>query len=131
MNNRSEEQDAAKGWLTGLSQLSQTGMPHELAATARAPATQFDPANVGIRPVEQLTARTATVDWCESGVCRYAEPTWIRGVAKRNGICALTGAQIRRGDPVYRPRSIVPAPTNALAMIATEPILALPFAWQP
>jgi hypothetical protein len=131
MNNRSEEQDAAKGWLTVLSQLSRAGTPHELAAAARAPAKQFDPANVGIRPVEQLTARTATVDWCESGVCRYAEQTWIRGVAKRNGICALTGAQIRRGDPVYRPRSIVPAPTNALAMIAAEPILALPFAWRP
>jgi len=116
---------ALEGWLTIVRQLSNTNEPWRIPRELRA-ATQRAHPDVTVRPVERLTPRTATLDWYEPGVCHYAEQTWIKGSARRDGQCALTGVKILRGDPVYRPRPTNPAASNAAAMIVAAHILGLP-----
>ncbi|MBK3739941.1 DUF3331 domain-containing protein [Paraburkholderia aspalathi] len=41
---------------------------------------------------------------------------WRAGIARHQGICAISGRLIRRGDEVYKP-SHRPTPANATAMI--------------
>jgi hypothetical protein len=92
-----------------------------LASTERSARLEFE--RSAVRAVERVSARTALVEWCERGVCYYAEQGWVRGTAQRDGICALSGALIRRGDAVFRPRSGTPQPKNLRAMILAKLIL--------
>jgi hypothetical protein len=111
-----------------VKQLSDGQFPRVVSDATQAMTNQ----NLGlaqVRPVERLSPRTATVDWFESGICHYAEQTWIKGVSQRNGSCALTKRPIQPGDSVYRPRSTAPAPINARAMIVAEEISIMPEAW--
>jgi hypothetical protein len=67
--------------------------------------------------IERLSATHVVLRWC-SCTCHYGDQTWVCGVARATGVCAVTGHLIRRGDAVYRPqnRSRLP-PVNANAMI--------------
>lgn len=70
-----------------------------------------------VRVTDRCSAHTATIEWCDSTSCRYGHQTWRVGIAKRAGICAMSGNFIRRGDPVYRPWGNRPVPQNAHEMI--------------
>jgi hypothetical protein len=115
-----------RGWLTIVRQLSErsSGPPEPPVAAISSGTGQAE-----VHPVERLTPRTVTVDWCEPGACHYTEQTWVAGAANRSGHCAVTGKVIRRGDPIYRPRPTRPPTQNAAAMIAAEQILKLPQSW--
>ena len=69
----------------------------------------------------QITDRpshiTATLTWCDSTSCRYGDQIWRLMIAKRRGICAISGEVIYRGDRIYRPIVSSLKPVNAAAMI--------------
>ncbi|MCG5077639.1 DUF3331 domain-containing protein [Paraburkholderia sp. RG36] len=53
--------------------------------------------------VETWSENLVSVSWSDSTSGRYSEQPWRLCIARKGGICALTGASIRRGDRVYRP----------------------------
>jgi len=118
------------GWLTIVRQLSERspGLP-EPALERSSACVLSHPGHVDVKLVERLTSRTVAITWHEPGVCHYVEQTWIEGVSRVSGKCAMTGKVLRRGDPVYRPRPTNPPLHNAAAMIAAEQILGLPNTW--
>jgi len=118
------------GWLTIVRQLSErsTGLPKP-SLEGNSAGTPPHPGHVDVKLVERLTSRTAAITWHEPGVCHYVEQTWIAGVSRGSGLCALTGKTLSSGDPVYRPRQTRPPSHNAAAMIAADQILKLPKTW--
>lgn len=59
----------------------------------------------------------ALVTWCDSTSAHYCDQVWRACVARTSGLCSISGAAIRRGDLVYRPRNTVRCKANAGAMI--------------
>jgi Domain of unknown function (DUF3331) len=68
--------------------------------------------------LERLSLTTISVSWCDATAGHYGDQIWTTGIAHKRAICALTGAYLRRGDAVYRPRrSSTPPPANFDRMI--------------
>ncbi|WP_256701887.1 DUF3331 domain-containing protein [Burkholderia sp. SRS-W-2-2016] len=102
-----------------------------IGAPFRARARPPEPARRWPRSAQQQTLGncTVTVDerladysfalsWSDSTRCHYREQVWKRALAKKAGICALSGASIRKGDAVFRPEDRrYRDPLNAGAMI--------------
>ena len=59
----------------------------------------------------------AAIEWNDPTRGRYAEQRWQRCIARRTGICALSGESIVRGDCVYQPARKLSKPINSNAMI--------------
>lgn len=74
-------------------------------------------AEAKVRILDRPSKNTAIVSWFDPTVCRYGDQPWRASRARHPGTCAMTGRSIRRGDPVYRPRTVRPCPLNANAMI--------------
>lgn len=55
--------------------------------------------------VETWSENLVSVSWSDPTSGRYSEQPWRLCIARKGGVCALTGASIRRGDRVYRPLS--------------------------
>src|SRR5258708_11919367 len=70
-----------------------------------------------IRVLGRNKQTSATVVWSDPTSCFYGEQQWRRCIAKKAGVCALSGQAIATGDAVYRPRLVQPAPRNIEAMI--------------
>ncbi|MFM0226979.1 DUF3331 domain-containing protein [Paraburkholderia dipogonis] len=68
--------------------------------------------------LEYMSNSRVCLSWHDPTLCNYEEQIWTPTLARRSGRCALSGAQIRRGDAVYRPqtRGRTP-PANGNAMI--------------
>jgi hypothetical protein len=73
--------------------------------------------SVIVRIVDRPTRSTAIVDWCDPGSCHYGYQTWRIGRAMTAGCCVLSGRDICKGDPVYRPSRGGSCPQNCNAMI--------------
>ncbi|MFL9936907.1 DUF3331 domain-containing protein [Paraburkholderia sp. RL18-103-BIB-C] len=54
--------------------------------------------------LDRLSLTTIAVSWCDATAGHYGDQIWTTGIANKRAICVLTGAFIRRGDAVYRPR---------------------------
>ena len=67
--------------------------------------------------IERPSATMAVVSWRDATHCRYGEQVWAAGVAREDGVCALTGRPIARSDAVFRPQRAKPPALNAEAMI--------------
>lgn len=74
--------------------------------------------------VERTSSSTITIAWRDSTSCSYAAQIWMGANAKVSGVCAMSGAQINRGDRIFHPRHTNPAPVNAGAMILASAIAA-------
>jgi hypothetical protein len=79
-----------------------------------------------VRVLGRNKQTSATVAWSDATSCCYGEQLWRRGIAKKAGICALSGQAIATGDAVYRPRLVQPAPRNIEAMILATVMEAIP-----
>lgn len=82
---------------------------------------------VKVTLLERLSSRQLTVDWRDATSCRYCEQYWTIGVAKRNGICALSGSSIERGDTIFHPQCsprTKAKPTNKQAMMLESAVNA-------
>ncbi|MFM0346926.1 DUF3331 domain-containing protein [Paraburkholderia sp. RL17-347-BIC-D] len=79
-----------------------------------------------IRILERNGQISATIAWSDATSCCYGEQTWRRCIARKAGVCALSGQTIATGDAVYRPRRGRPAPRNVEAMILATVMDATP-----
>lgn len=79
-----------------------------------------------IRVLERPTSRTAIVTWGDPTSCHYGDQVWRVARASSDGLCALSGQQIRRGDVVYRPSHYRLAPANAGSMMLAACVLLAP-----
>jgi hypothetical protein len=68
--------------------------------------------------VERFTAKSVSITWRDATAANYSEQLWIRRIARSNGVCALTGAAIVRGDAVYSPAGrTAMRPANCAQMV--------------
>jgi hypothetical protein len=70
--------------------------------------------------LERRSPTSVSICWCDATSGRYGDQLWKLRIARGSAICALTGARIRRGDPVYRPCVRGRCPTNADQSISAE-----------
>jgi len=82
--------------------------------------------HIQVEVIERLSATAVAVLWQDSTRCRYVDQVWVRCGARAKGRCAVSGAVIRRADPIYKPRSRSVAPVNAGVMILASVIEQMP-----
>ncbi|WP_116147394.1 DUF3331 domain-containing protein [Paraburkholderia sp. BL27I4N3] len=70
-----------------------------------------------IRLLERTSPTSATIAWSDATSCCYGAQLWRRRIAKKAGVCCLSGQTIAKGNAVYRPRRVRPIPRNIDAMI--------------
>ena len=105
---------------------------HKTSVRARRRAPFDHDGGLGIGPslhrvvsfIERTSSSTVTIAWRDPTSCSYGAQIWMGANAKVAGVCALSGAQINRGDRIYHPRHSNPAPVNAGAMILASAIAA-------
>lgn len=78
---------------------------------------------VSVKIIDRPSSTTATVSWSDPTSGYYGDQVWRSGVARGEGLCAVSAQRIRRGDAVYKPRVSRLAPANADAMILSSVIL--------
>ena len=81
--------------------------------------------NATIEILDRPSRSTIVLSWRDPTGCRYGYQTWYKTVARRSGICAMSGASIRRGDMIFRPRLKGQRPANASAMVLAKHIDSL------
>ncbi|MDN7179715.1 DUF3331 domain-containing protein [Caballeronia sp. SEWSISQ10-4 2] len=79
-----------------------------------------------IRVLGRNKQTSATVVWSDPTSCFYGEQLWRRCIAKKAGVCVLSGQAIATGDAVYRPRLAQPVPRNIEAMILATVMETIP-----
>ncbi|MGF6992392.1 DUF3331 domain-containing protein [Paraburkholderia sp. GAS32] len=99
-----------------LSNESETQAP-VVSSCFRPHGSESDFRKCVIRVLERSGRTSATLAWSDATSCCYGEQHWRRCVAKKAGVCALSGLAITRGNAVYRPKRVQPAPRNIEAMI--------------
>jgi hypothetical protein len=111
------------GLLALLSGVANAQANHLVAAAQKASRgelctrIQSSPRKAVASLLERPSSRSATIAWCDPTSCRYGEQNWRAGVAKKPGICALSGMRISPGDAIYKPRQTRQPPVNADEMI--------------
>jgi hypothetical protein len=85
------------------------------AATKQGPGrvAPRSPASAYIEVLERRSPTLILICWRDATSGRYGDQLWTLGVASCSAICALSRAQILRGDAVYRPRIRGRKPSNA------------------
>jgi hypothetical protein len=91
---RFDDKKDSSGRLHGRSAAKERG------PNGRAPRSH---ASAFIEILERRSATSIVVCWRDATSGRFGDQLWTLGVASRGSICALSDAQIRRGDAVYRP----------------------------
>jgi hypothetical protein len=81
-----------------------------------------------IKVLERQGPTAATVSWSDPTAGCYGEQRWRRDIARKSGVCAMSGRTIARGDAVYRPRRVQPTPRNIEAMILASVMETIPLA---
>jgi hypothetical protein len=81
-----------------------------------------------IKVLERHAPNAATGAWSDATACCYGEQLWRRCVARKSGVCALSGQTIAAGDAVYCPRLLQPPSRNIEAMILASVMGATPLA---
>jgi hypothetical protein len=89
-----------------------------------------NPPNVHIEVIEHSTPACAVISWRDSTSCCYGYQVWRQATSRRAGVCALSGAEIRRGDEIFQPYVRYVLPANAAAMILAANIDLPQFAAQ-
>jgi hypothetical protein len=116
--------DATDPWLMTIGLLSaDTHRAHKPAPTCkpRSMSRHDKPVDgLTVRVLERATATRVTLAWRDPSRCSYGDQEWYLTSARRSGVCAISGLQIRRGESVYRPRMTRPPALNAEAMIRAE-----------
>ncbi|RQR24050.1 DUF3331 domain-containing protein [Burkholderia sp. Bp9143] len=64
-----------------------------------------DRSSLYISIVEQLSPTMISISWSNPCMGRYADQVWRVGLAHTESVCMLSGASIRPGDSVFRPRT--------------------------
>jgi Domain of unknown function (DUF3331) len=100
-----------------------TGHARRSAAADRARAPAAIAKSAVVTFVERFSAKSVSITWRDSTAANYCEQLWIRRIARSQGVCAITGNSIVRGDAVYGPAGRTAArPANAAQMVLAEAI---------
>jgi hypothetical protein len=78
--------------------------PPSLRGDERFASGNLNPEIVHIVILDRPSSDTVLVSWSSSIGCRYGEQTWRKVVARKSGVCILSGHLIVRGDSVFRPK---------------------------
>jgi hypothetical protein len=96
--------------------------PTGTAARVRRPAAGRRPVGAStsatVRIVDRPTLRTLIVSWRDAMTGCYGYQLWNARKARHDGVCALTGRRIARGDAVFAPKPGQAHPGNYGAMIS-------------
>ncbi|MEX3981075.1 DUF3331 domain-containing protein [Paraburkholderia sp. EG287A] len=79
-------------------------------------------ASCTVKIEERLANSSFTLSWSDPTRCSYREQVWKRAIARKSGICVLSGEHIKRGDAVFRPlarRYKVPLNSGAMILAAS------------
>lgn len=120
--------EADRTWQSMIALLSSEGemrLP-SVSSCVRAICHEEYFSKCAVRVLGRSKQTSATVAWSDATSCCYGEQLWRRGIAKKTGVCALSGQAIATGDAVYRPRFVQPAPRNIEAMILAAVMEAIP-----
>ena len=117
-------------WSQTLSLLS--SLSAKASGRVRAPRTRCGGAKAQAgsctgtaRLVERVGERLLTVSWSDPTACCYPDQPWVIAIARRDGVCALSGATISYGDTIFRPRAAKLMPTNSQAMMLASAVNTL------
>ncbi|MDE1182204.1 DUF3331 domain-containing protein [Paraburkholderia sp.] len=107
-------------WTQTLAMIANTGVAHKIIETlgnARAKAGVRHGDALGkptVQVLDRPSPQTVSISWCDSRTGHYGDQTWRVGVARKSGICVLSGRPIRRGEPsTVRNRAASCRPTRA------------------
>jgi hypothetical protein len=81
--------------------------------------------HLAISLIERTSTTSVTIAWRDATSCFYGAQVWSAAKARLSGVCAISGARIKRGDRIFHPRRSKPAPVNAKAMILASTIDAV------
>lgn len=106
MNNSADDQR----WLQMLALLAPVAsFPAAAAAAARWASVAADRRHRDARRnsacveiLERLSPTSIIMSWADATSGRYGEQTWTLRVARRKGVCSLSGEAFAPGAPVYR-----------------------------
>jgi hypothetical protein len=120
--------EADRTWQSMMALLSSEGemRPPIVSGCVRPKYGEGHFTKCAIRVLERNSQVSAIVAWSDATSCCYGDQLWRRGIAKKAGVCALSGQTIATGDAVYRPRLVQPAPQNIEAMILAAVMEAIP-----
>lgn len=106
--------------------LNPFGLPGYRYAPTRTASDSSRAPSFTVTVLEHMHNSRVCLSWHDPTLCNYEEQVWAPALARRSGQCALSGASIRRGDSVYRPRTRgrIP-PVNADAMILASALSPL------
>jgi len=94
------------------------GAARHRAAAERARTASTRARSAIVTFVERFSAKSISITWRDSTAANYCEQLWVRRIARSQGVCALTGTTIARGDAVYGPASrAADRPTNCAQMV--------------
>ena len=97
--------------------------PPSLRGDERSASGNLSPEIVHIVILDRPSSDTVLVSWSSSIGCRYGEQTWRKVVARKSGVCILSGHLIVRGDSVFRPKRMRNAMcSNSMAMIKASSV---------
>jgi hypothetical protein len=96
--------------------------PRPAGRRARAASRWDGQSQPTVRVIDKPTPQTLTVSWCDARTGHYGYQTWRVNIARKAGICVLTGRSIDAGEMVYCPRANGTPPGNAGAMIVASVI---------
>ncbi|MFT4503188.1 DUF3331 domain-containing protein [Caballeronia sp. 15711] len=101
-------------WSRTLAALQQFSDPSEVPLVVTRPKCQRGFARTAsdetqiktftVTILEHMANSRVCLSWHDPTLCNYEEQVWAPALARRTGRCALSGAHIGRGDPVYRPQ---------------------------
>lgn len=108
----------ARGEMTSAAKHCTSSGYNATSSTNRSP-------HVVVSLIERTTSSTVTIAWRDSTSCSYGAQNWRAATARISGVCALSGARIKRGDRIFHPQRSRPASVNARAMILESVLNAI------
>jgi hypothetical protein len=67
-------------------------------------AVQVKCGNIAVQTVERQNDRAMLISWSDATRGHFAEQRWVSAKSRCRGRCVMTGDEIRRGDPIYKPQ---------------------------
>jgi hypothetical protein len=81
--------------------------------------------SVCVEILERLSLTCIVVSWADATSGRYGEQTWTLRIARRKGVCSLSGEPYAAGSAIYRPRARQRSATNTGQIISAAAIARL------
>ncbi|MBN3852184.1 MULTISPECIES: DUF3331 domain-containing protein [unclassified Paraburkholderia] len=108
-----QQLNTGNAWQYTLTLLGGGSVLHGLDAAHHETVDAVPARRANLAFVDVCKDNLISVSWSDPTSGHYTEQLWRLCIARKRGICALTGSDIQRGDKIYRPFSRGAAPGNA------------------